>query len=228
MMDQQRRAGERGAELVERLHAGRVSGRAVPADRRPDRVSQPAGRRHARAAAGPARPARRSGTSSTWPRIPAKRRWRRGSRRTNWRIACSRTPPKRSTWPTRPEPIARAVRARQQGRPAHFGRNCLLARRLVERGVRFVQIYSGGNEGPKAWDAHDDIKKNHDLHCAETDLPIAGLLDRPEAPRPARLDAGRSGAASSAARRSPRTARAATITPRPSPCGWPAAASRAA
>lgn len=60
---------------------------------------------------------------------------------------------------------------------AHFGRNCLLARRLVERGVRFIQIYSGGNEGPKAWDAHDDIKKNHDLHCAETDLPIAGLIN---------------------------------------------------
>jgi len=59
---------------------------------------------------------------------------------------------------------------------SHFGRNCLLARRLVERGVRFVQVYSGGNEGPRAWDAHDDIKKNHELHCAETDLPIAGLL----------------------------------------------------
>lgn len=58
----------------------------------------------------------------------------------------------------------------------HFGRNCLLARRLVERGVRFIQLYSGGNEGPKAWDAHDDLKKNHDLHCAETDKPIAGLL----------------------------------------------------
>ena len=59
---------------------------------------------------------------------------------------------------------------------AHFGRNCLLARRLVERGVRFVQLYSGGNEGPKAWDAHDDLRKNHDLHCAETDQPIAALL----------------------------------------------------
>ena len=58
----------------------------------------------------------------------------------------------------------------------HFGRNCLLARRLVERGVRFIQLYSGGNEGPKAWDAHDDLKKNHDLPCAETDRPIAGLL----------------------------------------------------
>ena len=59
---------------------------------------------------------------------------------------------------------------------AHFGRNCLLARRLVERGVRFVQVYSGGNEGPRAWDAHDDVKKNHELHCSETDGPIAALL----------------------------------------------------
>ncbi len=59
----------------------------------------------------------------------------------------------------------------------HFGRNCLLARRLVERGVRFVQVYSGGNDGPRAWDAHDDLRKNHDLHCAETDGPIAALLD---------------------------------------------------
>ncbi len=42
---------------------------------------------------------------------------------------------------------------------AHFGRNCLLARRLVERGVRFIQLYSGGNDGPSAWDAHDDLKK---------------------------------------------------------------------
>ncbi|HIF33361.1 MAG TPA: DUF1501 domain-containing protein [Planctomycetaceae bacterium] len=59
---------------------------------------------------------------------------------------------------------------------AHFGRNCLLARRLVERGVRFVQLYSGGNEGPRAWDAHDDLETNHRLHCAETDRPIAALL----------------------------------------------------
>ena len=58
----------------------------------------------------------------------------------------------------------------------HFARNCLLARRLVERGVRFVQIYSGGNEGPRAWDAHTDLEKNHRLHCAETDRPIAALL----------------------------------------------------
>lgn len=59
---------------------------------------------------------------------------------------------------------------------APFGRQCLLARRLVERGVRCVQIYSGGNHNDANWDAHGDLKKNHDLHAAETDRPIAGLL----------------------------------------------------
>ena len=53
------------------------------------------------------------------------------------------------------------------------GRNCLLARRLVERGVRFVQLYMGS--GGK-WDAHKDIEGNHSARCRESDLPIAGLL----------------------------------------------------
>lgn len=53
------------------------------------------------------------------------------------------------------------------------GRNCLLARRLVERGVRFVQLYMGS--GSK-WDAHKDIEGNHARHCRESDKPIAGLL----------------------------------------------------
>jgi len=61
-------------------------------------------------------------------------------------------------------------------RSATFGRQCLLARRLVERGVRFVQIYSGGNHNDANWDAHGDLKFNHDMHAAETDKPIAGLL----------------------------------------------------
>ncbi|MEO2011880.1 MAG: DUF1501 domain-containing protein [Pirellulaceae bacterium] len=59
---------------------------------------------------------------------------------------------------------------------ATFGRQCLLARRMVERGVRFVQIYSGGNHNDANWDAHGDLKTNHDLHAGETDKPIAGLL----------------------------------------------------
>jgi uncharacterized protein (DUF1501 family) len=56
---------------------------------------------------------------------------------------------------------------------AKFGTNCLLARRLVERGVRFVELYSGSGS---AWDAHNDLDKNHARHCQETDVPIAGLL----------------------------------------------------
>ncbi len=59
---------------------------------------------------------------------------------------------------------------------AEFGRNCLLARRLIERGVRFVQVYSGGGHNDENWDAHSDVDKNHTLHCKETDRPIAGLL----------------------------------------------------
>ena len=58
----------------------------------------------------------------------------------------------------------------------HFGRQCLLARRLVERGVRFVQIYSGGHHNDANWDAHTDMERNHNLHAEETDQPIAGLL----------------------------------------------------
>jgi hypothetical protein len=57
-----------------------------------------------------------------------------------------------------------------------FGRKCLLARRLVERGVRFIQIYSGGNHNDHNWDAHGDLVKNHTLHAGATDKPIAGLL----------------------------------------------------
>lgn len=61
-------------------------------------------------------------------------------------------------------------------RTADFGRKCLLARRLVERGVRFIQIYSGGAHNDDNWDAHTDIIKNHSKHAGDTDKPIAGLL----------------------------------------------------
>jgi hypothetical protein len=57
-----------------------------------------------------------------------------------------------------------------------FGRQCLMARRLVERGVRFVQIYSGGAHNDDNWDAHGDLMENHTLHAGETDKPIAGLI----------------------------------------------------
>lgn len=61
-------------------------------------------------------------------------------------------------------------------RCAHFGRQCLVARRLLERGVRMVQIYSGGMENQLSWDGHIDIQGNHAQFAGETDKPIAGLL----------------------------------------------------
>ncbi|MDE3198498.1 MAG: DUF1501 domain-containing protein [Acidobacteriota bacterium] len=59
-----------------------------------------------------------------------------------------------------------------------FGRQCLMARRLVERGVRFVQLFHGGLgiQNLDTWDAHENIEDNHGRHAAEVDLPIAGLL----------------------------------------------------
>jgi len=61
-------------------------------------------------------------------------------------------------------------------RTEDFGKRCLYARRLVERGVRFVQLYSGGNHNDNNWDAHGDLEKNHNYHAFNTDQPIAALL----------------------------------------------------
>lgn len=63
-----------------------------------------------------------------------------------------------------------------QDRTRDFGSKCLLARRLVERGVRFIQVYSGGAHNDDNWDAHSDLKVNHDYHAGNTDQPIAALL----------------------------------------------------
>lgn len=56
---------------------------------------------------------------------------------------------------------------------ATFGKNCLLARRLVERGVRFIQLYHGSGS---RWDAHSGIEKNHSENCLASDKPVAGLI----------------------------------------------------
>lgn len=59
---------------------------------------------------------------------------------------------------------------------ADFGRKCLITRRLLERGVRFVQLYSGGGHIEDTWDGHNDCIRNHTLHAGETDQPIAALM----------------------------------------------------
>ena len=61
-------------------------------------------------------------------------------------------------------------------RTADFGRKCLITRRLIEKGVRFIQLYSGGGHIEDTWDGHNNCIENHTLHAAETDKPIAALI----------------------------------------------------
>lgn len=63
-----------------------------------------------------------------------------------------------------------------QKRTSDFGTRCLLARRMVERGVRFVQLYSGGGPVSIQWDAHSNLVENHEKMCGLVDQPIAALL----------------------------------------------------
>ena len=76
----------------------------------------------------------------------------------------------------RESPNTKSLYGIEEPRTDDFGRKCLLARRLVERGVRFVQLYSGGAHDDSNWDAHGDLVKNHEYHAGNTDKPIAGLL----------------------------------------------------
>ena len=117
---------------------------------------------------------------------------------------------------------------RRAGQARRFANNCLLARRLVERGVRFVQLYHTD------WDHHGgagaDLGKPFDQVCREVDQPCAALITRPEAARPAGRYAGGLGrrVRPHADGRGARAPSAATTTSTPTPCGWPAAASNAA
>ncbi len=93
----------------------------------------------------------------------------------SWPSGCRRVPQRLSI--SRSESAeTRRLYGLEDPRTERFGRRCLLARRLVERGVRFVQVYSGGGHNDENWDAHGDVNKNHELHCGETDQPIAALL----------------------------------------------------
>jgi hypothetical protein len=70
-------------------------------------------------------------------------------------------------------PATRALYGLDEKATAEFGLRCLLARRMIERGVRFVQLYCGDTNG---WDGHSDITGNHAKLCAASDRPVAGLL----------------------------------------------------
>ncbi|MFT4692730.1 MAG: hypothetical protein ACI9OD_004969 [Limisphaerales bacterium] len=70
-------------------------------------------------------------------------------------------------------PATRKLYGLDNSTTTDFGTRCLLARRMVERGVRFVQLYCGNTNG---WDGHSKMDSNHSQLCAQSDLPIAGLL----------------------------------------------------
>jgi hypothetical protein len=76
----------------------------------------------------------------------------------------------------RESPQTRAMYGLDNAITADFGRKCLVTRRLLERGVRFVQLYSGGGHIEDTWDGHNDCITNHKLHAGETDQPIAALI----------------------------------------------------
>jgi uncharacterized protein (DUF1501 family) len=81
------------------------------------------------------------------------------------------TAPEATDLSREPEAVKKLYGLDRGGGTTTFGSKCLLARRLVERGVRFVQVYSNDE-----WDAHGDIVSNHNDRCLETDVPVAALL----------------------------------------------------
>ena len=86
--------------------------------------------------------------------------------------------PEAVDWTKEPEPVQNLY-GLDDPVTAPFGKQCLMARRLVERGVRFVQLYHGGlgQQDFDTWDAHRNVKENHTQHAAEVDRPMAGLLE---------------------------------------------------
>ena len=114
-------------------------------------------------------------TGSRWPNIRTTPRPWRGSNRTSWPFACSGRSPKCSSSSTK-RADTHKLYGLDNDTTAPFAKHCLAARRLVERGVRFVQIYHGGNGNAGGWDAHGGLLKNHGTNCAQVDKPIAALI----------------------------------------------------
>ena len=116
-----------------------------------------------------------SSTPITSPSIRATRGSKRGWRRTNWRRSCSSARRRCSIFPTKPRRRWPTYGVNDDATYG-FGRNCLIARRLLERDVRFVQVWSGMDGATNNWDNHSDIPKELPLIARSVDRPIAALL----------------------------------------------------
>ena len=117
------------------------------------------------------------GAERSAPAIASRRdaSWPPASSPTSWPTGCRQRPPRWSISTARRRRRARCT-ASTTSCTADFGRKCLITRRLLERGVRFVQLYSGGGHIEDTWDGHNDCITNHKLHAGETDQPIAALI----------------------------------------------------
>ena len=102
---------------------------------------------------------------------PARPTWKRGSAATSWPRPCRRPPRRRSTSRASPSYIRRLY-GLDQDATREYGTRCLIARRLVERGVRFVQLFLGG----QPWDTHNSIRQSLPAICRRTDRPAAALV----------------------------------------------------
>ena len=122
-----------------------------------------------------------SSTASISTGIRASTTWPRASPATSWPPGCRRPPRRRSTFPAR-APATHKLYGLDDPATRDYGTRCLIARRLVERGVRFVQIFTGN----QTWDHHGSIAKALPAVCRKTDKPAAALVHDLKQTRPAR------------------------------------------
>ena len=177
----------RAAQLGRRVPADDLPGDALPLGGEPGPQPQPPGGGRRGRPAGAARP-----DGQAERRAPPRPRRRGRPAGPDPELRAGLPDADGGDRPGRPRRRDRPRRATSYGlddpESRSFGSKCLLARRLVERGVRFVQVYSDGE-----WDAHADLPSNHTEHCAATDVPIDGLLTDLKRRGLLRLDAGHLG-----------------------------------
>ncbi len=219
--------GRRHAQLVERVHAAALPGDRAPAAGAADPQPRPA-------AAAPRR--RRSGRTSRFLDRLNRRHLEQhpGEADLEVRIASYELAAAMQTAAKEALDVSQragvhpaTVRPRPTDATREYGTRCLIARRLVERGVRFVQLFLGG----QPWDNHNTIRSGLPAICRRTDRPAAALVQ--DLKQRGLLDTtlvhwgGEIGRLPVCEGEPRRQAPAATTTARASRSGWPAAASRA-
>ena len=126
----------------------------------------------------------RSSMRSIWQSIRASRNWKPGSRTSSWRRGCNWRPPTCSTCRSETE-ATRNLYGLDNPATAGYGARCLIARRLVESGVRFVQIFPPLDPSFQPWDTHSNLQNDLRKICDHVDQPKRRADRRPEAARPA-------------------------------------------